>query len=73
MNGWAKRQTQVLIVRVEGVVPTQEDSDAHGSGVVYFNLTQRDHRGDLLRHRKLSFSGCDICQAERAMSEVGLG
>ena len=27
---------------VEGVAPTQEDSDTHGSGVVHFNMNQRD-------------------------------
>ena len=26
---------------VEGVAPTQEDSDTHGSGVVHHNLIQR--------------------------------
>ena len=29
-------------LEVEGVAPTQEDSGTHGSGVVHFNLTQKD-------------------------------
>ena len=32
----------------------------------------RAHLGELLRHRKLSFAGCDIGQAERATSGSGM-
>ena len=59
---------------VEGVAPTQEDSDAHGSGIVHFNLIQRDAPTEkTCSDTESSRSRCDICHAQRATSKVGLG